>query len=448
MIERTRNILRAWPALLALIALPALAQQPMDLKAILQQALTHNTNVRKAAMDQEAAQYKVNETRADGLPQITAQADLNFHPSIATQILPGEIIGQPGTQVPVQFGTTYNANLGARVTQMLYDQRFFTGLQAAKRSAELYELLHLQTEEQVIHEVASAYYHVLDLEAQQASVDSQLVSMAELERITALQVENQYKRKLDLQRVQVNRQNATTRRDGYALGVTQQLNYLKVLMGLPVASTLELVQPAHLGVVAPMASPETLSANRTDIKVLQERVALQDLNIRSTRAGYMPTLSAFGALNYQAQRNELNVLDQGQSWFPNSVIGGTLAIPLFDGLRKHNRIAQQKVTLMQYQADLEYTGNALAMEERNAIEALNNSWRTVEAQAGNLVLAQDVYGQTNSLYAEGIAPLTDLLDADQALSNSRTAYHSATLRYKLAELDLLKAQGGLKTLVK
>ncbi|MEO7081584.1 MAG: TolC family protein [Flavobacteriales bacterium] len=436
----------ALPLLLALATLPATAQEAMGLKAILQQALEHNTNVRKAAMDQEAARYKVNETRAEGLPQISAQADLNYYPSIATQILPGEIIGKPGTQVPVQFGTKYNATLGGKVTQMLYDQRFLTGLQAARRSAELYEMLQLQTEEQVIHEVASAYYQVLDLEAQQASVDSQLVSMVELERITTLQVENQFKRKLDLQRVQVNRQNATTQRDGYALNVEQQVNYLKLLMGMPASAELVLAHPDNMGVGAPVLSTEARSAQRTDIKVLQQQIELQDLNIRSIRAGYMPTLSAFGSLNYQAQRNEFNFFDQRLNWFPNSVIGGTLAIPLFDGFRKHSQIAQQKVVLLQYEADLEYTTNALAVEERNAIAALDNSWRTVEAQASNLVLAQDVYSQTNDLYSEGIAPLTDLLDADQALSDSRTAYHSATLKYKLAELDLLKAQGGLKTL--
>ena len=437
----------ALPLLFVLATLPATAQESLGLKAILKQALEHNTQVRKAAMDQDAARYKVGETRADGLPQISAQADLNYYPSLATQLLPGEIIGQPGTQVPVQFGTKYNATLGGKVTQMLYDQRFLTGLQAAKRSAELYEMLHLRTEEQVIHEVAGAYYQVLDLKAQQASVDSQLVSMTELERITTLQVQNQYKRKLDLQRVQVNRQNATTKRDGFALGVEQQVNYLKLLMGIPASADLVLADPGSIGVGAPNAAAGSLSGQRTDIRILQQQIELQDLNIRATRAGYVPTLSAFGALNYQAQRNEFNFFDQGQNWFPNSVIGGTLAVPLFDGLRKQNRIAQQKVTLMQYEADLEYTTNALAVEERNATAALNNSWRTVEAQASNLVLAQDVYSQTNSLYSEGIAPLTDLLDADQALSDSRTAYHSATLKYKLAELDLLKAQGGLKTLI-
>ncbi|MFZ1618086.1 MAG: TolC family protein, partial [Flavobacteriales bacterium] len=145
MIRTKRSLMAvcALPLLFVLATLPATAQESLGLKAILKQALEHNTQVRKAAMDQDAARYKVGETRADGLPQISAQADLNYYPSLATQLLPGEIIGQPGTQVPVQFGTKYNATLGGKVTQMLYDQRFLTGLQAAKRSAELYEMLHL-----------------------------------------------------------------------------------------------------------------------------------------------------------------------------------------------------------------------------------------------------------------------------------------------------------------
>ena len=238
-----------------------------------------------------------------------------------------------------------------------------------------------------------------------------------------------------------------TQRDGLALGAEQQVNYLKVLMGMPVSAELVLAQPANMGVGKPQPAGGSLSAGRTDIKVLEQQITLQDLNIRATRAGYVPTLSAFGSLNYQAQRNEFNFFNSDQDWFQSATIGGTLAIPIFDGLRKYNKVAQQKVAQLQYQADLEHTGNALAMEERNAIAALDNSWSTVEAQASNLVLAQNVYSQTNSLYEEGISPLTDLLNADQALSDSRTAYHSATLKYKLAELDLLKAQGGLKTLI-
>lgn len=447
MLGRTKMALFTCGAMLALAALPVMAQQPMDLKQVLEQALKHNTDVRNAALDQEAARNKVGETRADGLPQISAQGDLKFNPSIATQMLPGEIIGRPGEQVPVQFGTKYIASVSGQVTQKLYDHRFLTGLQAAKQSEELYALLHLQTGEQVLYEVAGTYYKILDLKAQEASVDSQLSTMAELERITKLQVGNQYKLKLDLQRVQVNRQNAITRRDGFTLQAEQQLNYLKVLMGMPVATDVRLVQPTDLGIVAPTPGSTALYEQRTDIKVLNQQIALQDLNIRATRAGYAPTLSAFGNLGWQAQSNAFDMYGSDGTWLKNAAIGATLAIPLFDGGRKHHQIAQQKVVRLQYQADLVHAENALAMEERNAIAALDNSWRTVEAQAGNLVLAEEVYGQTNSLYTEGIAPLTDLLDADQALSDSRTTYHSATLNYKLAELDLLKAQGKLNTLV-
>lgn len=101
MFERTTKALLTGAAMMALAALPAMAQQPMDLKQALEHALKYNTDVRNAALDQEAARNKVGETRADGLPQVTGQADLKSNPSIATQLLPGEMIGRPGEQVPV-----------------------------------------------------------------------------------------------------------------------------------------------------------------------------------------------------------------------------------------------------------------------------------------------------------------------------------------------------------
>jgi outer membrane protein TolC len=426
---------------------PLAAQDSMDLKQCLTLAMEHNTAVQKAAMDEDAAAYSVKEAFAEGLPQVTGQVDVNMFPSIATQILPGEIIGQPGTQVPVQFGTKYNATVGGRVTQMIYDQRFLTGLEAARRSRELYKLLHLQTEEQVIQEVATSYYRILELKAQQGGLDSQLVMMTELERIMEVQVANQYKRTLDLQRVKVNRQNTMTERDGIALAHDQQLNYLKVLMGIPVAEDLDLVQPKDLGIHRPTAVLDTLYRQRTDIKVIKEQIALQDLQVKVTRAGYMPTLSAFGSYNYQAQRNEFNFLEPDQNWFNTSQVGVTLAVPVFDGMRKHSRIGKQKVELLQQQADLAQAENTFEMEERNALAELQASWTNVEAQASNLVLADDVFQQSDALYKEGLSPLTDLLDAEQALQDTRTAYYRAALRFKLAELDLLRAQGGLKTLI-
>jgi len=45
-----------------------------------------------------------------------------------------------------------------------------------------------------------------------------------------------------------------------------------------------------------------------------------------------------------------------------------------------------------------------------------------------------------------LAPLTDLLDAENALVEAQNNYTSALLEYKLAEIQLIKSKGELRTL--
>ena len=53
---------------------------------------------------------------------------------------------------------------------------------------------------------------------------------------------------------------------------------------------------------------------------------------------------------------------------------------------------------------------------------------------------------TQNNYQQGLASLTDLLDAERSLSDAKNNYTSALLNYKLAEIALLKAQGKLNSL--
>jgi outer membrane protein TolC len=46
-----------------------------------------------------------------------------------------------------------------------------------------------------------------------------------------------------------------------------------------------------------------------------------------------------------------------------------------------------------------------------------------------------------------LASLTDLLDAENALVEAQNNYTTAILDYKLAEIQLIKSKGELKTLI-
>jgi len=109
-------------------------------------------------------------------------------------------------------------------------------------------------------------------------------------------------------------------------------------------------------------------------------------------------------------------------------------------------VAQAKVRAMQLEQDINKANAAAEMQHQNAVKKLTNSIRSAEAQQENLRLAEEVYGQTELLYKEGLSPLTDLLEAETALREARTAYNNQIINVKTAQIDLYKSTGDISTL--
>src|SRR5882757_4377671 len=71
-------------------------------------ATENNPNLKSVKLGIKAAEYKVGETLAIGLPQISATADLGNNFVIPTSFLPAQVFGgAPGEFVGVKFGTQY-----------------------------------------------------------------------------------------------------------------------------------------------------------------------------------------------------------------------------------------------------------------------------------------------------------------------------------------------------
>jgi outer membrane protein TolC len=72
---------------------------------------------------------------------------------------------------------------------------------------------------------------------------------------------------------------------------------------------------------------------------------------------------------------------------------------------------------------------------------------TIKSQKENAQLATEVLDNTRNNYMQGLAPLTDLLDAENSLTEAQNNYTTALLEYKLAEIQLIKSKGELKSLL-
>lgn len=436
----------AWIGLLSSALLAQPEEHSLSLKDALQYGLQNSIQIRQAALDQKSADYQIGEVRSSGLPQLNGEGQLQNFPNLPTQLLPGEIIGQPGTQIPVQFGTKYTMSGGVQASQLLYNQQFLTGLRAAKSSRELYQLLKIKTEEDVIYNISQAFYKALDLQAQIEVIESNMTMLEQLEELTRVQYENDLVTKTNYSRVKVNKANLASNLQALKTGEEQQKNYLKLLIGMPMEATLQLKKPAGLENVE-LSGLQYQKEEPVELEILQKQKALNILNKKNIRAGYFPTLSAFAQQSWQAQRNEFNFFDNEQPWFQQTVIGLSLQVPIFDGLSKHYRVQQSKIDIQKLELDQENTRRALDMQFENAREQLVNSLKSVEAQRENKQLANEVYDETQLLYKEQVATLSELLDVENDFRQAQVNYFKELLKFKLSELDLLKSQGQLQQIL-
>jgi outer membrane protein TolC len=87
------------------------------------------------------------------------------------------------------------------------------------------------------------------------------------------------------------------------------------------------------------------------------------------------------------------------------------------------------------------------MAYENAKIQLRNSMNTINSQKKNAELADEIYKSTQNNYNNGLASLTDLLDTENALTSAQNSYTQALLNYKIAEIQLIKSNGNIKSLL-
>ena len=420
----------------------------LTLKDAITYALENKADAKKAKLKVQNSEYQIQEVRARALPQVSATGSLNYNPIIQTTVIDGAGFGAPGTTIQAAFGQEWTSGAGVSLNQALYDQSVFIGLKAAKTTREFYQVNAQLTEEQVIERVANAYYQVYVQRERLLVLENNLANTSKVKNIIKGQFDNGLAKKIDLDRVSVKVSNINTQRQQAQNAVELQENALKFYIGMPIETKISIPQTEFE--VTPLALSENPDAtSRTDYLLLKKQEQLLKYQKKSVEAGYYPSLSLSGSYNYIGQGPEMPWFKkpaEGVYWSDFAAIGLNLKIPIFAGFGTRARVRQAENSLESLKVDLEDTKLSLDLAYTNAKKQIENSIITINNQKENAQLAKEVLENTNNNYIQGLASLTDLLDAENALTEAQNNYTSALLDYKLAEVQLLKSKGELKTI--
>jgi outer membrane protein TolC len=219
-------------------------------------------------------------------------------------------------------------------------------------------------------------------------------------------------------------------------------------MGMPIETKISIPQ-TEFEVTPQVLSEAPNTTSRTEYLLLKKNEQLLEYQKKSVQAGYYPTLSLTGSYNYLGQGPEMPWFKKpvdGVYWSDYAAIGLNLHIPIFTGFGTRAKVRKAENDLQAIKVDLESTKLSLDLAYENAKKQIENSLISINNQKENAILAQEVLDNTNNNYIQGLASLTDLLDAENELVLAQNNYTTALLDYKLAEIQLIKSKGELKTL--
>ena len=421
----------------------AFAQQQVSLQEAIKQALQNKAEAKKAALQVKKAQYKIAEARAGALPQISATAGVTYNPIIQESLLE---LG--GDRLLASMGQPWVSQAVVTLNQAIFDQRVFTGLKAAKSTREFYVLNAQLSNEQIIENVATAYYQVFVQEENLKTLNVSYANTEKVRNVIKSLVDNGLAKGIDLDRTNVQLTNISANRQQLVNAVELSKNSLKFYMGVPIDKPIELEAKS----IEPR--PELIAGNvnldeRTEVKVLNKNRELLQYNLKATEAYLYPTVGLTANYGWAGMGKNFpltNGLNNGVLWSDYSAIGLNINIPIFTGGATKSKIQQAEIDIQDLDVDIENTQLSLNLEYKNAIENIENSIINIENMKGNVELAEKVQKDTQSNYQYGLATLTEVLDSENALTDAKQNYTTSLLDYKQAEIKLIKAKGELNTL--
>ena len=431
---------------------PVAAQQvvSLSLSEAVDYAVENNPTTKNARLELLISKATIKETTARGLPQINGAYNLDYNPKIPVVFLPNQPpFGDPSNPsdvIPARFGVSYSSGLGVTVNQMIFDGSFFVGLRAAKTLLELTNKDLKKAEIDVVENVKKAYFGVLVNQQRIRLAGANLSRIDTLLKETTALNEAGFVEKIDVSRVQVQRNNTFTQvqRSQTALEISKQI--LKLQLGIPAEYEVELVETLQ-----DLSTKEALiqllgevGSDRIEIEQVATQITLVGLDLKNNVSQYMPKIDFIGNTRKSGAGNELDRVFNKSNWFGSSLVGLNMSIPIFDGFSKAARIQKNRVQLTQLENQRSFLKESFNSELYAAKANLRNDLNILEVQEANLQLATEVYQIARIKYKEGIGSNLEVVNADASLVEAEINYLGALYDGLISKINLEKALGLLQ----
>jgi multidrug efflux system outer membrane protein len=401
--------------------------QDQQLQALIREALSQNYDVRIAATRVLQAQAVLGITRADQFPSITGGASARS-------------VGVPRTKNLPGFETSSNQVNLSLFWELDFWGKYRRATEAARANLLATEWGQKAVVSSLVSNVASAYFELLELDAEMEISRRTLASRKDSLRLVEIRANGGTTSLLDVRQSEQLVYTAAASIPDLERRIEQQENFISILIGRnpgPVTRGKPLVENPLLPTV-PAGLPSFLLARRPDIQSVEQQLIAANARIGVAKAAYFPQITLTAEGGYQS--SALTNLFTGPAGFWS--FGGELLQPIFTGGRIRSNVrlteAQQQEAVLTYQQSIQQAFREVS--DSLVAYRKNQEFRAQQQMLG--AAAADATRLSDVRYQGGVTSYLEVLDSDTRQFDAQLGLARAQLNERLALVQLYNALGG------
>lgn len=422
--KRIRLILLLWGT--ALIPFSATAQQTagnpqrLTLEECLDMAMQHNTTVKNARLEIQAAHDDKKEAFSKYFPQVgaTAAGFAGSHDLVRTEMAIPHMGELPISMIKKGAVATVTA------LQPLYmGGQILNGNKLAELQEEVRRLEVEMTEKDVRQNVQDYFWKLVSLRSNISTLDAVDRQLEEVYSLTKQYVDAGVTTRNDLLRVQLKQQEVASQRLTLNNGIEVVRLVLAQLCGADMAS-FDIKAEHILTPSAPdtyFLSPDVALGNREETALTEKAVKASALQVKMERGKQLPSL-AIGASGLY-----YNLMEKNQG---NLMGLATLSVPISAWWSGSHKVHKAKVALEQNRNKLRDTQEKLQIDIITAWNALQEAYAQIGIAQKSVEQADENLRMSRDQYNAGTVDMTELLDAVTLYTQSHNTLNSACATYQ------------------
>ena len=447
----------------------------VDIETALSIAMSESPTIKVADMEIEKKEYTKKSTQAALFPQIDVVGQYTRTIKKQTMYLDGGFGGMMGGDIDqgdfdaeelkilgvlqkvlggdsepveeestegIQFGRSNMWTAGAVVNLPIIVPSLWKNIQLTSIDIELAVEQSRSSKIELANQVKQAFYGVL------LAQDSYNVYKKTFDTESAVLKDIQYKfdqglvAEYDLITASVRLQNIIPEMLQTKNSVQLAILRLKALMGIDLEVPLGIkgsLDNYENEMYAELLDVNLSLVNNSDLRQIDLQVEQLKKVYELRTSQYLPTLTANFNYQYMSQNNDFRFKDY--RWDPYATAGVTLAIPIFDGGKKHNDIKEAKITVDQVKLQREDAERQIKLMLQNQINQIAKSIEQVNSLKTAKEQAEKGYDIAVKRYETGMGTIVEVNQASLGVTNTGLQYNNAIYDYVSAKSELEKVIG-------